>query len=74
MRLLDGYKNFGHTVVVDNFFASLRLFNDHMVRGFWGMGTIKVNRVGLLHALSKAKRKTKKVDHGNIVIQMHSHH
>ena len=26
MRLLQGYKKYGHTVIVDNFFASVRLF------------------------------------------------
>ena len=41
MGLLDGYENFGHTVVVDNFFAFVRLFYNLMVKGLWTMGMIK---------------------------------
>jgi hypothetical protein len=73
MRLLEGYEGRGHTIVVDNFFASVRLFHDLMVKGFWATGTIKANRVGMPRGMSKADQKASKDDRGNVVIRMHRH-
>jgi hypothetical protein len=68
-RLIEGLDGRGHVVVVDNLFASVNLFHELMVRGFWGTGTVKLSSKNLPRA--SLKRDSDPQDKGNVVIKMH---
>jgi hypothetical protein len=52
LKLMDGLENEGRTVVMDNYFTSIELFQKLHVRGIYATGTIRANRMGLLEILA----------------------
>jgi hypothetical protein len=47
MKLLQGLEEKGHSVVMDNFFCSIPLFQDLASKGIYATGTVRANRIGL---------------------------
>jgi hypothetical protein len=52
LNLMDGLENEGRTVVMDNYFTSIELFQKLHVRGIYATGTIRSNQIGLLEILA----------------------
>jgi hypothetical protein len=52
LKLMDGLENEGQTVVMDNYFTSIELFQKLHVRGIYAIGTIRANRIGLPEILA----------------------
>jgi hypothetical protein len=55
MKLLAGLEGRGHCVVMDNYFSSVPLLRDLALRGIYGTGTVRSNRVGLPSYLKNAR-------------------
>lgn len=66
-RLLAGWENCWHTVVIDNFFTSPMFFEDMMKQGFYGIGTARQGRVDFLTSLNLPKKGTR----STLEIRMH---
>ena len=47
-----------HHVYCDNYFTSVKLFEDLLTNGTYACGTIRTNRRGIPHAVSKSNLKT----------------
>jgi hypothetical protein len=71
MNLIKGLDQKWHTICMDNLFSSLRLFHDMLVLGFWAMGTLRANRVGIPKAIASNKGELGR--QGSLVIKMHKH-
>ena len=56
MKMVDGLANFGHHVVMDNFFSSIGLFMELLSLGIYATSTVRPNRVGLPMDLKDTKR------------------
>jgi hypothetical protein len=52
LKLMDGLENEGRTVVMDNYFTSIELFQKLHVRGIYATGTVRANRIGLPEILA----------------------
>jgi hypothetical protein len=52
LKLMDGLGNEGQTIVVDNYFTSIELFQKLHVGGIYATGTIRSNRIGLPEILA----------------------
>jgi hypothetical protein len=65
MKLLGGLEKKGHCVVIDNFFCSVPLFRDLLLKGIYAIGTVRCNRIGLSSNLKNLKA-WKKCQQGHI--------
>ena len=45
MKMVDGLANFGHHMVMDNFFSSIGLFMELLSIGIYAIETVRPNRV-----------------------------
>ena len=70
LRMIDGLSNFGHHVVMDNFFSSTRLFMDLLSMGIYATGTVRPNRLGLPADLRDTKQ-FKNLEQGFTLWRMH---
>jgi hypothetical protein len=71
--LLDGHKNKGHVVTMDNYFTSVGLFKDLLSKGIYATGTVRSNRVGIPSVL-KNKKAYRRSPQGTLVWRMHESH
>ena len=55
MKLMEGYLDKHHVVVMDNYFTSVPLLTDLLDRATYACGTLRVNRKYLPHEFKRKK-------------------
>ena len=55
MKLANGLENKGHCIAMDNYFTSIPLFKELLLKGIYATGTCRSNRIGLLSFLKNTK-------------------
>jgi hypothetical protein len=70
MKLLAGLEGRGHCVVMDNYFCSVPLLRDLALRGIYGAGIVRTNRVRIPSYLKNA-RSWRNCEHGHVEWAMH---
>jgi hypothetical protein len=53
--MVEGLDGKGHMVVLDNYFSSIGLFIEMAVQEIYKIGTMRLNRVGLLEDFKDTK-------------------
>ena len=69
-RMVKGLENWGHCLVIDNFFASVNLFEELMCKGMWATGTVRRTSKNLPGGLYREPDSTIR---GSMVIWNHIH-
>jgi hypothetical protein len=55
---MHGLENKGHVVVMDNYFSSIDLFEELANKVKYATGTMRANRIGVLHSFQDKKHST----------------
>jgi hypothetical protein len=70
LKLMDGLEIEGRTIVMDNYFTSIELFQKLHVRGIYAIGTVWANRIGLPEILANISTLNKS-QQGSLEWRMH---